>query len=279
MMNDLFGNIKSRRIRHASQIKDVVNDVILCIDYINSLNPKIKEVIHKDRTYLWFSANVNSRERVTRPFRNDIICFNKKEYVEIANNAFEGNWHEDKAQDLERFIYTSQQIIGCYLDLYNPSAARRVVGTLFECLVACSLNRSCGLTVGSGTVKIKEYNASIRTDLGLYENEHLKVLVATKTSTRERLSQPFVQKFIVDRAKNNPPKTLLIAVGDVQRVGKKNVQHTFTAGQLLLYWNYITKMDGIYFIDLPPQATGAQYQDKVKRLYRLFGSDIHGFIS
>jgi len=60
-------------------------------------------------------------------------------------------------------------------------------------------------------------------------------------------------------------------IGDVQRAGLSNVQHTFTAGQFLLYWKYITPLDGVYYIDVPPQAETQEFEGRLKRLWQLFG--------
>jgi hypothetical protein len=120
---------------------------------------------------------------------------------------------------------------------------------------------------------------SILTDLGLTRGSKVVLLAATKTSTRERLSQPFVQKRILEQAFRHPPKSILIVIGDIQRIGLSSVQHTFTAGQFLLYWKYITPLDGVYYIDVPPQAETREFEGRLKRLWQLFDSDLRSLLA
>ena len=51
-----------------------------------------------------------------------------------------------------------------------------------------------------------------------------------------------------------PLRAILVVIGDVQRVKKKQIQHTFTAGQFLLYSRFVERLDGVYYMDMPPQA-------------------------
>jgi len=103
----------------------------------------------------------------------------------------------------------------------------------------------------------------LRIDLSVSDPEGIQLLVATKTSTRERLSQPFVQALISSRVlkQDAPAKSILIVLGDVQRKetnSMQQIQHTFTAGQFPLYSEHVFKLDGTYYFDIPPQATSLE---------------------
>src|SRR5262249_7859208 len=148
----------------------------------------------------------------TRPFRQDLVDFEEKPFEKTAQEAFEGPWASTLAIQLERFVYTAQQALCCYLDLFYPTASPRVAGTIFECLIACALNRVSGMPIGSGTVRAPALDAVVNVDLGIMQGADFLLLVATKTSTRERLSQPFVQKYLVERVVKSPPKTILIVI-------------------------------------------------------------------
>jgi hypothetical protein len=258
----------------SSDFPKIISIVHSAISELIRLKPKTVEITHHGRKYLIWRRSLGATERSTRPFRKDFVDFDEYLFEKNAKKAFGGAWNPSLAPSLERFVYTAQQVLGCYLDFFYPSAAPRVAGTVFECLIACGLNRASGFHVGPGTVRIPLSGASIQTDLGIKQDGRLTLLVATKTSTRERLSQPFVQKYIVDHALKKPPKTILIVIGDVQRLGHSGVQHTFTAGQFQLYWKYLTPMDGVYYIDVPPQAETKKFGGHIKRLRDLFASDI-----
>ena len=252
-------------------------------------------LFHDDefRDFFWWFNERNNNERLISADKsskklkimNKMISIIKnslqdKDKLEEFNESIKNakTLTEKKRYYLGDFRHTAQQAIGCYLDLFNPKAAPRVVGTVFECLVACALNRVCALPIGSGTVQIPNAETNIQIDLGIRRENKLVLLAATKTSTRERLSQPFVQKFIVDRAIKTPPKSILVVIGDVQRLGDKRVQHTFTAGQFHLYWKYLTPMDGVYYIDVPPQAETKAFEGKIKRLSDLFFSELQRMV-
>lgn len=278
-MSDLLEVIKGLRSRSASAAPELASVVLKALAEIQSLEPEQIDIAHHDRTYVALRVKRKSAIRISRPFRKDLADFQAHAFKSNMRQAFDGRWTADLAPQLERFIYSAQQAIGCYLDLIHPHAARKVAGTVFESLIACSLNRVTGLPIGSGTVPIPESKTTIRTDLGIRKGKNLILLVATKTSTRERLSQPFIQKFMIDRILHNPPKSILIVIGDAQRQGKNGrVQHTFTAGQFLLYWEHLTPLDGVYYIDVPPQAEPSVFKGKIKRLQELFSKDIAAMV-
>lgn len=237
---------------------------------IMSLKPQLETVIHHSRKYDFLIAN----ERISRPFRREFCIFNAVSFEMNLRTSFDGSWHETKSKPLEMFVYTALQVIGCYLDIFAPTAPVKTIGTVFECLIACALRRACSMKISSGNFPIPGRRESIRTDLCIWNNEKRALFIATKTSTRERLSQPFIQKYIVDQISPDPIKSIMIVIGDVQRIGRNRVQHTFTAGQFLLYWDYLTKMDGVYYIDIPPQVESFELKDKIKSLNMLFSEDL-----
>jgi hypothetical protein len=216
---------------------------------------------------------------ITRPVREDLFIWDADQNLALIQEVCRLPWDAARSDGLERLIYTMQQAVSMYLDLFHKDAAPRVVGTFFEAVIACALNLVSGLTVGSGTIRIPGSSERIQTDLGLQRDTRIALLVATKTSTRERLSQPFVQKRILDQTLAHPPKSILVVVGDIQRLGIGKVQHTFTDGQFLLYWKHVAKLDGVYYIDVPPQAESEAFGGLIKRLQELFRTDLGALLN
>ncbi len=271
----LLDQIKVLRCRAAEDLPHLCRIGSECISHVRAAKAqKITLIEHRSRRYALLSIGSGGKARFARPVREDLFVWDPKEIGLLLTNVSAGLWNPANSSNLERLVYTLQQGVAMYLDLFHPAAARKVVGTFFEALVASSLNRVCGLCIGSGTVRVPDVNETIMTDLGLLQDDRVVLLVATKTSTRERLSQPFVQKKILEQAFPDPPKSILIVVGDVQRIGVAAVQHTFTAGQFLLYWKYLTPLDGVFYIDVPPQAETAAFQNRLKPLSQLFSSDL-----
>jgi hypothetical protein len=276
----LLERIKNLRSRAAEEMPTLCRIGLECIEAMKAAKVQQTTVVeHKGRTYTLLRTGAGSRIRIARPVRRDLFIWGRSEINTLVREVCDGRWNPERARDLERLIYTVQQAVAMYLDLFEPSAARKVVGTFFEAIIACALNRVSGLSVGSGTVRIPDVKQSILIDLGLTSGSKVVLLAATKTSTRERLSQPFVQKRILEQAFRHPPKSILIVIGDVQRAGLSNVQHTFTAGQFLLYWKYITPLDGVYYIDVPPQAETQEFEGRLKRLWQLFDTDLESLVA
>lgn len=276
----LLERIKEVRCRSAEELPHLCALGAECLRSIKSAKvQKITWVEHLGRKYALLQHGSGSRLRIARPFREDLFLWDEGQVTDLGLKVCAGSWSREKATQLKRLIYSIQQAVAMYLDLFHPAAARRVVGTIFEAVIAASLNRVSGLRVGSGTVRIPEADEAIMTDLSLLRESKVVLLAATKTSTRERLSQPFVQKRILDQIFEKPPKSVLIVVGDVQRVGYSAVQHTFTAGQFLLYWKYLTPLDGAYYIDVPPQAEREALRGKLKPLRELFATDLQPLVS
>ncbi len=278
-MEQLLQRIKAVRHRTAEELPSLCSLALECIKKVQAAKPQETIIEDKGRQYMLLQIGRGERTRIARPVRTDLFTRNPKEIDALIRKVCDGSWKTAKARDLEQLIYTLQQAVAIYLDLFWTSAARKVVGTFFEAMIACALNRVSGLTVGSGTVRIPDVKQSIQTDLGVRRAGKVVLLAATKTSTRERLSQPFVQKRILEQAFTHPPKSILIVIGDVQRAGSSGVQHTFTAGQFLLYWKYITPLDGVFYIDVPPQAETPEFQGRLKRLWQLFDSDLASLLA
>jgi hypothetical protein len=275
----LLERIKNTRSRAAGDLPTLCQIGLECIETMKSEKVQMRPAVeHRGRTYTLLQTGAGAGMRIARPVRQDLFLWEARDIKALLRKVTTGSWRAGKARDLECLIYTVQQAVALYLDLFNPTAARKVVGTFFEAIIACALNRVSGLAVGSGTVRIPDVEQSIMTDLGLTLGNRTVLLAATKTSTRERLSQPFVQKRILEQAFAHPPKSILIVIGDVQRAGLAGVQHTFTAGQFLLYWKYITPLDGVYYIDVPPQAEIAAFEGRLKRLWQLFDSDLKSLL-
>lgn len=278
-MNNLLPRIKELKLQQYQDKRAILKTVVDALHELLGANPDQEVVEHKGREYLFLKMKIGNDTRMTRPFRKDLVDLSPADIKETAQNALAGNWCDQKARSLERFIYSAQQIIGCYLDFFNPNSARKVAGTVFECLMACALYRVCSLPVSSGTIKIPGSEKPIQIDLRIRSNQTHDLLIATKTSTRERLSQPFVQKYIIDRTIKFPPKSILVVIGDVQHIrNKSGVQHTFTQGQFQLYWKHLTPMDGVYYIDIPPQAETKGFIGHVKSLHELFAIDLNQFL-
>jgi hypothetical protein len=210
------------------------------------------EIVNDSKGY-FFYKNKNP-VNYSRPIQSNLYIecdkeLNKttQEIIHCKNTAF-------LEKNITRVSYTFIQDIATYLDIFAPSGSKKTLGTFFESIVSILINIITGIEPITGTIRLPGLQEKVSWDLLIKEKNKNPLFIATKTSTRERLSQPFVQKLILAKALKQKISAILIVVGDVQRVKNDQIQHTFTAGQFILYSKYIEQLDGVYYMDIPPQA-------------------------
>ena len=96
----------------------------------------------------------------------------------------------------------------------------------------------------------------VTTDIVIPTGEGLEeIVIAAKISTRERGVQAWVHARILeyysDRNLLKKHRCILVAVSETQRL-KRKVQDTCIPRQVALYQKYVSKMDGLYYLDPPP---------------------------
>lgn len=211
------------------------------------------EVEAHGKKYFFYKTKIGPL-RFSRPVREDLYINNERKLTEQALKISKSKIKDSFADILAPLSYTLVQDIASYLDILHPTKSKKTLGTFFESLVAVLINSVTGLEATSGSIRLPGYREKVLWDLLVKCKGGDYLCIATKTSTRERLSQPFVQKLILSKALNKKIKAILVVVGDVQRVKNDKIQHTFTAGQFRLYSKFVEQLDGVYFMDIPPQA-------------------------
>jgi hypothetical protein len=233
-------------------------------------------VAHSSGDYFFF-ATQSKKPRYSRPIRSVLYIADKDELVAAVRDTFTGGWNPENAALLGRVAYTVIQDVASYLDFVSPDAAKKALGTFFEGVVAAVINRITGQIVSSGRIDVPDVGLAVSVDLAIWQEGNVKLYIATKTSTRERLSQPFVQKLIITKTQRILSKSILVVIGDVQRVKGNKIQHTFTAGQFRLYSRFVDQMDGVYYLDVPPQAESLVADGLLKPFDQLPG-DLPGLL-
>lgn len=173
------------------------------------------------------------------------------------------------AGDVDRVIYSAVISFAAAVDLFQPGD-RGGPGTYLEMVMGPLLSALTGRTEQSAVVlPVPETGdvEKIPVDLSyLGEPGEIALVVPTKISTRERISQAYVHQLILDRAKavtgvsyrsvlvaaneNNtafPPKTL--AANRTHTVGF--TKETLVPGTIVLYHKYVSQLSGIYYLDPP----------------------------
>lgn len=191
---------------------------------------------------------------------------------------------------INQTLYTIQQSIGAGLDLLvNPNSARKHTGNRFEELIKVVFteigisNKKTVLQIpyetDEGTKVYKCENDLIlspfetvkSTSKFLDENE---IVVSIKTTSKDRMGKMFIDKILLERFVNHNQKVIGIFLNDVQRKGEDNISYTLVSGLFMVYSNFLTELEGIYYLDPPPNAKKEPYNKFMKSFADLITLDV-----
>lgn len=190
---------------------------------------------------------------------------------------------------IDKTLYTIQQSIGAGLDLLvAQNSARKHVGNRFEELIKSVfteigvVNKKLVLQIpyetdeGSKTYKcendliLSPHEKVQSTANSLDEKE---VVVSVKTTSKDRLGKMFIDKILLERFVEHPQKVIGIFLNDVQRMKTNNISFTLVAGLFMVYTKFLTQLDGIYYLDPPPNVSKKPYSNHMKRFSELITKD------
>jgi hypothetical protein len=196
---------------------------------------------------------------------------------------------EDKTL-IDSTIYTIQQSIGAGLDLFvNPNSARKHVGNRFEELIKVIFteigisNKKTVLQIpyetdeGKKVYKcendliISPYKSVKSTTKELDGNE---IVVSVKTTSKDRMGKMFIDKILLEKFVNHPQKVIGIFLNDVQRKEDNNISYTLVSGLFMVYSKFLTQLEGIYYLDPPPNAKKKPYSNYMKPFAELITNDL-----
>jgi hypothetical protein len=239
-----------------------------------------------------------------RPVNNDLILFSEEAFDKYLER-FDGIINKLKRRDLQftqedymivdRTIYSIQQLIGCGLDLLvNPNSSRKHVGNRFEELMR-TLFSDIGITNKRIVLKIpyetEEGEAIYRCEndliLSPYEEvqstenslDEKELVLSVKTTSKDRMGKMFMDKILLENFLEHPQRFIGIFQNDVQRKGKDDISYTLVSGSFMVYSRFLTELDGVYYLDPPPNAYKAAYKHNMYQFSKFILSDLWQFLS
>ncbi len=186
-------------------------------------------------------------------------------------------------------------MIGAGLDLLvDPNSARKHVGNRFEELVRSVFNEM-GITNEHIVLKIP-YETEEGTKIYKCENDLVltpydrvksssktldekEIVVSVKTTSKDRMGKMFIDKLLLERFVGHKQKVIGIFLNDVQRKQRNNISHTLVSGLFMVYTKFLTKLDGVYYIDPPPNATKEPYNKYMDSFSTLVLRDVQILLS
>lgn len=251
------------------------------------------------KNYIIQAAESAGQKKYTRPINKSLYIADQKQFLEaydiflstankISNRC--RNYSSEDQNNINSFLYTIQQTIGAGFDvLADQNSARKHVGNRFEELIKSVFNE-CSISNDHITICIpydsdngkKEYKCEndlvisaqkkvLSTNNSLNEKE---VVVSVKTSSKDRMSKIFIDKILLNNFVKHPQKVIGVFNNDVQRKDSDNISYTLVSGLFMVYTEFLTKLEGVYYLDLPPIATTTPYNQYIKLFSQLLTNDI-----
>jgi len=260
--------------------------------------PNVLSNSEEKNGYIIYSSQIAGTTKYIRPINKELFVAKPEIFNSHFNelqNIFTKIRTKSKISDsdkdvIDKTIYTMQQSIGAGLDLLvNPNSARKHVGNRFEELVKIIFteigiaNKKTVLRIpyetdeGTKTYKcendliISPFQEVKSSSDSLDENE---VVISVKTTSKDRMGKMFIDKILLERFVKHPQKVIGIFLNDVQRKKSDNISFTLVSGLFMVYSKFLTELEGVYYLDPPPNAIKKPYSDYMKRFSELITTDL-----
>jgi hypothetical protein len=211
--------------------------------------------------------------------------------IKAGNRSFSA---EEKAV-IDNTLYTIQQSFGVGMDLQmNSNAARKHVGNRFEELMRLVFTE-IGVTNKNGMLKIpygnsskqRVYNCENDIILSPFKEVHSsgsslheqEIIVSIKTSSKDRMGKIFIDKMLLEKFVGHKQKVIGIFLNDVQRKESDNISFTLVSGLFMVYTQFLTELDGVYYLDPPPNALIEPWSDHIRQFSDLLTTDVFRLLS
>ncbi|PWL68364.1 MAG: hypothetical protein DBY27_07130 [Clostridiaceae bacterium] len=274
-------------------IRDYVEFAKYYLEFIET-ELQAELVAKNENNYCFFQYRRDGEYNITRPVNSDLF-FKLAKYENIAPNFEKIITHirdikDDEAarKNINNFIYTTQQTIGCALDALPSSktnTSRKVNGDLFERLMQMII-RQLGFTIDSETLSVpvpeSTEKMNYQNDIEIKVEDDIVAIGSVKTSSKDRIDKIFLDKLMYNRLTNTDTPHFAIFLHDVQRAGKEpnyKTGQTFLTGHFKAYTIGLNPLDGVYYCDLRPiMKTDNLLKEHIKSLDYLLCEDVWKFI-
>jgi len=205
------------------------------------------------------------------------------------------DWTDYEKFLIDSILYTIQQSIGAGCDLLiHPNSARKHVGNRFEELIKCIFtemeiaNKRVVLQIPYETEEgIKKYKAENDIILSPFQKvkstssklNDQEIVVSVKTTSKDRMIKTFGDKLLLEKIGNHKQKVIGIFLNDVQRKDTNNISFTLVSGLFMVYSKFLVELEGVYYLDPPPNARKEPFNRYMESFSELVTTDIWNLIA
>lgn len=280
-------------------LQEFANVAIRVLDYF----PNVLSSFEEKNGYRIYQSEMAGSKKFVRPIKTDLFLSSsthfKEEFVRFSGVLKKIKNGEEISNEekllIDKIVYTLQQSIGAGLDLLvNPNSARKHVGNRFEELIRLVFdgigisNKKIVLQIPYETEDgIKTYKCENDIILSPYKSvrstssslDKKEVVVSVKTTSKDRMGKMFIDKMLLERFVEHPQKVIGIFLNDVQRKENNNISYTLVSGLFMVYSKFLTRLEGVYYVDPPPATAMKPYSSFMKPFSELLTSDIQTLLS
>ncbi len=256
-----------------------------------------KEYKTKGDYRIYFSKSHN---KFIRPINHRLFIFDSKEFerkfdkaIDILSKIRGGETVVNNEEEnlINSVFYTTQQALGCGFDLLvHPNSARKHVGNRFEELMRCVFSE-IGISNKRIVLQIPYELEDGKTKMYKCENDLVispykvvksstkkidekEVVVSVKTTSKDRMGKMFTDKLLLEKIQGHPQKFIGIFLNDVQRKESDNISYTLVSGQFMVYTNFLEPMEGVYYLDPPPNVLKPPFNQHMNSFAKLLTTDV-----
>jgi hypothetical protein len=269
--------------RSLNYMLDMIDETIIYNDYkiCSSTTAGTRKTIRPLNMNL-FIADANQFKQEYNEFEKCLLKIREKSY----------NFQKENEILIDRVVYTIQQAIGVGFDLVVESnSARKHVGNRFEELIR-TIFRSLDIKLKKIVLSIPYHTEQgesyykCETDIVLSPFDKVKstslmidpneIVISLKTTTKDRMPKIFIDKLLMEKFLDRPVKMVGISQNDIQRKegAKPTVNTTFVANLFMVYTQFLTDLNGYYYMDLPHRAKEEPFNRHIFRFSKLITKDV-----
>lgn len=276
----------------------------LTIRVLNHMPNVISDTAHARGHRLCTARSAGTSKNV-RPIKDalfisepDELSNQYDECITLFHQLRDGNRdsiNEEKYSTVDKVVYTIQQSAGIGLDLLdNPNSARKHVGNRFEELLRLIIaevgisNKKIVFNIPFQTADGEKFY-KCETDVVISPHDEVlsdtqsvhpdEIVISSKTTSKDRMGKIFIDKLLLQKFTGNDDiKVVGIFQNDVQRVTKKNgaqtIAYTLVAGLFMVYTQFLTQMEAVYFVDPPQNALRPPWSNHIFPFSKFIVDDI-----
>jgi len=274
---------------YLSEFKDIAIRILSHLDNVITGKSEYND-------YLLLVSDYAGIRKNLRPINSKLFIFDVDKFKDDYHNFSEilqklslRNFNFDK-QDyhiIDKVTYTLQQSIGIGLDLFVESnSAKKHVGNRFEELIKTIIDE---INISNKKIVLKiPYTPKnfyrCETDLVISPDKIIKssseniaadeIVISLKTTSKDRMGKIFIDKILMSRFVKHDVKVVGIFLNDVQRKKDDKISYTLVSNLFMVYTKFLTKLDGVYFIDLPKNAKISAFQNYIFPFSKFILEDI-----